>query len=304
MPKQREFTSTMLQNMKNINSLNFSNSIKMLPLEKILPNPQNFFSISISDVELLAEDILNQGLKHNLVVKDNLNDTYTVISGHKRREAIKFLTETQGYSNLIPCLVEQYSTPDDENYALIMSNLTNRKLSDSEIFQSYSELRQILERKKNSEKTSGRLREMLSKELHISEGQAAKIENIRKNATPIVKKAISDNTLTISTAHEIAKLNPSEQEKIMQQPIENISHKEVKKLNQAIIPKERSPTVENIPEKGTEKNISEGKLTENTPVSQEISTRSFSLSEIKTTCEQLNIPTEFIQKLVSKLQNI
>ena len=79
------------QAIKSVSADSFKDSIKMIEIEKIKPCQDNFYEMS--EIEILADDIERQGLKHNLVVsvdKDNENE-YWLKSGHRRLSAIRLL---------------------------------------------------------------------------------------------------------------------------------------------------------------------------------------------------------------------
>ena len=54
---------------KSAASDSFKDNIKMIEIGKIKESMDNFYSLS--DIEILAEDIERQGLKHNLVVVED-----------------------------------------------------------------------------------------------------------------------------------------------------------------------------------------------------------------------------------------
>lgn len=89
----RKFTidTSIATDIKSAASDSFKDNIKMIEIGKIKESMDNFYSLS--DIEVLAEDIERQGLKHNLVVSEDSNepDTYFIKSGHRRFTAIKQL---------------------------------------------------------------------------------------------------------------------------------------------------------------------------------------------------------------------
>jgi len=212
---KRQLSAGLVRDTNNINAVSFSDNVKMLPIEKVIPNTRNFYRIDDDEVELLAEDILSQGLKHNLVVKDNGDGTYTLISGHKRREAVRRLVETKGYTSLLPCFVERYKDEDEEMQALIMLNVTNRKLTGSELMTGYTELKAIFERRKNTGEVSGRIRGLIAQALDISDSQVKKIENINNNGIDEVITAVQENKISVNTADKLVTLPQDEQREII-----------------------------------------------------------------------------------------
>ena len=85
---KRQISTAISADLKAASADSFADNIKMLDVSEIMPNKDNFYTMS--SIELLAEDIERQDLKHNLVVaKDKNSDKYWLISGHRRFEAVK-----------------------------------------------------------------------------------------------------------------------------------------------------------------------------------------------------------------------
>ena len=84
MARKFEIDTSIAANIKSAASDSFKDNIKMIAVSKIQPSIENFYSIS--EIEMLADDIERQGLKHNLVVCENKDkpDTYFFKSGHRR----------------------------------------------------------------------------------------------------------------------------------------------------------------------------------------------------------------------------
>jgi ParB family chromosome partitioning protein len=215
---KKQLSPSIKKDFSDINSYSFSRKIQMLPLSKVFPNDKNFYRVTDEEVTLLMEDIENQGLKHNLVVKANNDGTYTIISGHKRYTAVKRLHEEKGYADTLPCLVEQFNSEDEEMQALIMLNVTNRKLTDSEIMRGYEELKGIFDRQKSDKQVKGRIRELVAEALQVSNSQVRRIENINNNAIEEVKTLVNENKISINTADKIAVLDVEKQKEIVTNP--------------------------------------------------------------------------------------
>jgi ParB family chromosome partitioning protein len=202
MPK-REFDLTITSSMKTVNSGSFADNIKMIDIGKLSPHKENFYSMT--DIELLAEDIERQGLKENLVVRDGGDGYYTVISGHRRRQAIILLiNEKRRSSRLVPCYINPIKSEEDELQDLIMLNATTRIIDDSQMLEQYERLKNIFEKKKASGENI-RMRDKIAEVLKVSTGQVAKMENVAKNASPEVKKAVADGNMSLSKANEVTK---------------------------------------------------------------------------------------------------
>lgn len=232
MARKMTIDTSIAADIKSAASDSFKDNIKMIEIEKIKASVDNFYSMS--DVDILADDIERQGLKHNLVVVEDKNEsgTYFIKSGHRRFAAIQQLVSESRYnSKYVPCLVDGCKTKDESILDLIMLNATTRVMSDSEIYKQYEVLKETLDNlKANGEyNLKGRMRDKLAEALNVSSAQVGKIENIKHNAVEEVKEAVANGDMTIATADTIAKLPATEQVEIInEKPVAEITTKEVK----------------------------------------------------------------------------
>ena len=215
MPK-RTLDAAIFADVKAAANDSFKDSIKMLELTKLRASEENFYSMS--DLELLADDIERQGLKHNLVVvasKDN-PDEYRIISGHRRFAAIQLLAEQGRYtSKYVPCFISGSKNEAETMLDLIMLNATTRRMSDAEYLQQYVFLEQTLkDLDAAGEPVGGRMRERIASALNVSVAQVGKIENVLHNGIEEVQQAVRDGEMSISTASAVASL-PAEEQKAL-----------------------------------------------------------------------------------------
>lgn len=191
-----------------------SDSIKMINISELHDSPDNFFEVS--RIEELAEAILAQGgVKENLIVRPLESGGYEVISGHRRKAAVQYLIDKgENISQKLPCLVQELDE-SDKMMNLIMMNVSQRVLSDAEMFESYKRLREIFEEKKALGEKFGRMRDRIAEILNVSSAQIGKIENINKNAVPQIVEAVEAGDISINTANEIARLKEKEQKKLI-----------------------------------------------------------------------------------------
>ncbi len=244
--KGMQLDAALLSDMHAVGADSFRDQIVMIPVEKIKPSLNNFYSIN--DIALLAEDIQRQGLKHNLVVTADAEhpDTYFIKSGHRRFEAIKLLAKMNLYtSNYVPCLVDGEKTEAENMFDLIMLNATTRVMTDAEQYQQYEILKDTIEQlKAEGKKVEGRLREHVAAFLKISPAQVGKIENIKHNAAPEVQEAVENGTLSITTANDIARLPEEQQRELIEENnLSEIRSKDVKKY-QSVKPSDKDLDVD------------------------------------------------------------
>ncbi len=207
----------------------FIDSLKMIEIDDITPNKDNFYAIS--EIDELAEDIERQGLMSILVVAANDNGKYTLISGHRRLAAIKQLqADGRRKTTTVPCYIKGEKSREETELDLIMLNATQRKYSDTDAMREYEELERIFKALADAGKPiKGRMRDNIAKAMHISPSQVAKIDNIKHNAVPEIEQAVKSGDMSISTANEVAKLSPEQQIEIAEKKPE-ITNKEVKEM--------------------------------------------------------------------------
>lgn len=229
------FNSSIGKDMKSASADSFLDNMQMIEFSEIKLNKENFYSLS--EIELLADDIERQGLKHNLVVsKDSGGNGYWLISGHRRYSAIKLLIEQDRLkSTLIPCYVDGERTEAEARLNLIMLNATQRKYTDAETMAEYEMLKQTIQQLEDEGKhIKGRVREIIANTLQVSPAQVGKIENIRNNAIAEVDEAVKNGEMSISTANEVAKLSPDKQQELIKSaPTSEITHKAVKDIQKS-----------------------------------------------------------------------
>ena len=240
------FNSSIGLDMKAASADSFIDNMKMIDFSEIKLNKDNFYTLS--ELELLADDIERQGLKHNLVVsKDSAGSGYWLISGHRRYCAVKLLIEQNRLTNtLIPCYVDGERTQAEARLNLIMLNATQRKYTDAETMAEYEMLKQTIQQLEDEGKpVKGRIRDLIATTLNISPAQVGKIENIKHNAIDEVHEAVKDGKMSISTTNEVAKLTPEKQQEIItRKPTSEITHKEVKEIQKQTAPKPQKSTNE------------------------------------------------------------
>ena len=101
------------------------NKIKNIRLAEITPNPLNEArSMEFKDIENLMDSIKTVGLLHPLVVTYQGEDTYYLLSGHRRYAALKSL---YGRDYVVPCVViSKLLTPVEQAEYMARSNVSRK----------------------------------------------------------------------------------------------------------------------------------------------------------------------------------
>ncbi|MCM1059029.1 MAG: ParB N-terminal domain-containing protein [Eubacterium sp.] len=242
MAKKRTFDTAILNDIKTVAGDSYADSIKMLPIDQLHENSENFYDIS--DLDTLIEDIDRQGLKTPLYVVPDDNGEYTIISGHRRRAAVQELINGGKYgTDKLPCYIGSRKSEAETMLDLIMLNATSRVISDAETVKQCEKLEEVFKTlEADGKKVQGRMRDKIAAALNVSPAQVGKVENIRHNAIEEIKAAVDEGKMSISTANEIAKLEPEKQKDLVEKKTpEKITHKEVKKSVEAAKQKTSAP---------------------------------------------------------------
>lgn len=262
MARKMQFDTSITKDMMSAASDSFMDNIKMIDISEIAANPNNFYELS--DIELLADDIEREGLKHNLVVTKNLDTgKFDIKSGHRRLAAIKRLVdEKRMNSSKIPCYIDGEKTAAELQFDLIMLNATQRKYSDADVLHEYEEIERTFKALEAEGKPlKGRIRDNIANILRVSPAQVGKIENIKHNAIPEVEEAVKGGVMSISTAHEVAKLSEEKQQEIVKEK-PKISYTEVKELQKQEKPSAPPKPAETKPVEAKKANYDEDEETD------------------------------------------
>ena len=82
--------------------------IEYLPLDSLLPDPNNFYSLE--GIDELAGNIETIGLQQPLRVRPGEDPgTYIIVSGHRRRAAIMLIRDggSEMFDRGVPCIIER-----------------------------------------------------------------------------------------------------------------------------------------------------------------------------------------------------
>ncbi len=203
------------QNVKKANELEAKNNFRVqyIDIKDIERNRKNFYEIV--NVDELAEDIREWGLRHNLEVR-KVEDKYEIISGERRFTALSKLVE-EGHKefSLVPCKVVNLNDLDAE-ICLIQANAQTRELTEIEKLEQVKRLTELYKtKKKNGEKVPGKIREIIANDLKLSSTQVGRYERINKNLIPELSDILKSGGLTIANASEFASLSEENQKVIL-----------------------------------------------------------------------------------------
>ena len=202
-----------LKAMEDIGSADFV--VRDIEVEKIVPSAKNFFKVD--DIEDLAEDIRENGLSHNLLVRPLDGDRFEIISGERRFKALKVLGRTKA-----PCKVEEDLKDNDidTEIKLINTNAKTRQLSDLEKAKAIKRLEVLYkDKKKKGIKIKGRIRDNIASDLGISGIKVERLNKLNK-LIPGLKEALRRNKISASAVGQFSGMDTQTQ-KVMLGLIKN-----------------------------------------------------------------------------------
>ena len=188
--------------------------IEYIELEKIDPDPKNFYSLD--GLEELAGNIELLGLQQPLVVRPGEGEHVTVVSGHRRRAAIQLIKEGGNpmFDEGVPCIREAGDASAAlQELRLIYANSATRVLSAAELSKQAERVEALLyELKEQGVEFPGRMRDHVAQACQVSKSKLARLHAIRKNLIPELLAQFNAFELVESAAYELQKL-PAEVQK-------------------------------------------------------------------------------------------
>ena len=159
------------------------------------------------ELEALAEDIKVNGLIHPLVVNQENEGHYTLISGEKRFKAIN----TLGWKR-IPCRVYSGLSPDRAQLMLHSANLSAREYTAEQKLRFYMDADALLRRMRESGEYTGPLQKGLAALLNVSDRQIRRYKTITEKLTPEQQAEVASGDMSMRTALELISNNTQKEQ--------------------------------------------------------------------------------------------
>ena len=195
--------------------LGFDNHIMNIHYTKI-KRPQR--NRELRRIDELAEDIREDGLENNLLVRKIENDRYEVelIGGERRYSAILRNIEHGDMTyEYIPCKILTMSDIDARK-RLILNNMENDPLTNAEKLEAVEELKEIYKAKKEAgENIPGRIQSIIASEMGLKKSQVANYEKILNHASEEVRESIRKEELPLDAAATLVDLDEEEQRRFL-----------------------------------------------------------------------------------------
>ncbi|MGI9862724.1 ParB N-terminal domain-containing protein [Moorella naiadis] len=208
-------------------------SYKVIPLEKLMPHPSNFFrQLDLEEIKELAASIKENGLIEPMVVRP-VEGGYEIISGHNRKEALEYLGIKEVEAKVV--------NVDDitAELMLIDANLKFRPLSPMEIARAIRRKKELMGERRgnkggNNCPLSGKTREIIAQQLDMSPRQVENYDKLN-DLIPDLQLLVDTGKLTPTAASQLALLEPEVQQELydaLGDEITTLKVKEVKRLKE------------------------------------------------------------------------
>lgn len=182
--------------------------IVYIDIDKIRPDPKNFYSVSVANVEELAGSIELVGLQQPILVRPE-GDGYTVISGHRRMAALKLLIhEGKDQFAKVPCIVEQPDAlPEMTELKLILANADTRRMTDSELSMQAERVERLLyELQEKGVEFPGRMRDHVAEAVKVSKTKLNTLKVIRTKLRTDLTLRWEQGQISTDAAYNIARM--------------------------------------------------------------------------------------------------
>jgi len=189
-----------------VSTVDTREQIEYIPLERIDPDPENFYSLD--GLDELAGNIELVGLQQPLRVRDGERGHVIVVSGHRRRAAIMLIRDggSDMFKDGVPCIREKpEATPEMQKLKLIFANSQTRVMSAPELSRQAVETRDLIAalREKGFE-FQGRTRELVASVLQTSDSRVGRLTAIRERLSPELLERFDRGQLGETVAHRLS----------------------------------------------------------------------------------------------------
>lgn len=194
-------------------------SIEKVSVFDIQSNEDNFYEIS--SIEQLKNSIFSMGgVQQNLLLvrlPAGGRYKYKALAGHRRIYAcIELVQEGHREFEHVPAVIKENIDKDTEDMLLIMTNSSQRELTDWEKVMQHMKLKEIIPKLKKRQGLDGKTRTLEADYLGVSEGQIAIYNTIGTRLNSWLMGMFKEGEIGISLAYEAAKLDSEMQKQLVQ----------------------------------------------------------------------------------------
>lgn len=208
--------------------------IQYIYYKDIRPAPKNR---DTGDIEELAEDIAEDGLDHNLVLRkiDDEDHKYEIVAGHRRYLAICHnIRKGDSTYEYIPAKIKSYDDVDAVR-RLHLNNINGKPYTPGEMLTAIEDLKEVYRiKKERGEKMPGRVQELIARDTGLGKTQVGNYEKIINNAVEPVKELVKNDEITLNEALKISEMDRENQMKFVEDNAGDISLTTIKDYKETL----------------------------------------------------------------------
>ena len=199
-------------------------TVEKISIWDIQPNQDNFYQLC--NIEQLKSSIYAMGGVQQNIVVTNLpageKFKYKLLAGHRRTLAcVELVQEGHKEFELIPAVIKNHATSDEEEMLLLMTNSTQRELSDYEKVIQHMKLKKLIPKLKRRDNIPGKVRSLEAEFMNVSQSQIGIYNTIGTRLEADLMELFAKDEIGISLAYEIAKLSSVDQIKLIDVYLQN-----------------------------------------------------------------------------------
>lgn len=295
-----------------------------IPFSSIHPNPKN--KMSMNGIDELASQIKLSGLEQPLVVYQQEDGSYMILTGHRRYTAIKTLIERGEWDaekQLIECKVKDLESmklplelEEKEMLSILVTNQSREK-TDADIAFEIKEWKKIIHKLKqqgidflvagydeNGEPIKKdiagmRTQSVVANQMGMSKSQVAKFDKVENQGSEKLQSALENGEININNAYTVASMPKEAQDEFIEKTLDKKEDGEQIDSKDVAVAVKELEDKKSEPKKKTKKNqeeLPEGTISDKilkrdiNPVLKALKTENVQLSEnqYKDYCRYIN----------------
>ena len=198
--------------------------VTFLPRNLLEPLPDNEAVYSVTNLDAIAKDISEEGIRQPLIVFKNAHDKYYILAGNQRLAACDLASETYGTDvSSLPCIIQPAPETREAMLKRMIKDNLQRDKTGHERMREIVVYRQALEAEwaRTPDVAHDDMREVLKRELGASESEITRFLKIHKSLIPGLMQKFSQRDagggelMTTSVAYKLSREAEAVQEYVL-----------------------------------------------------------------------------------------
>ena len=198
--------------------------VTFLPRNLLEPLPDNEEVYTVTNLEAIAKDISEEGIRQPLIVFKNDHDKYYILAGNQRLAACDLAAKTYGADvSSLPCIIQPAPETREALLKRMIKDNLQRDKTGHERMREIVVYRQALEAEwaRTPDVAHDDMREVLKRELGASESEITRFLKINKSLIPGLMQKFSQRDaggselMTTSVAYKLSREEEAVQEYVL-----------------------------------------------------------------------------------------